>query len=144
MAGTGGVGAGGAGYVGVGGKYQPPRIFAKVVSIYSPLVLPIVLHDLPKNYMKSLPKLTGEGDLIATEHIAFFHQFVDILCIEHEDIYTRLLVQTFEEKVITWFRGLPVGSIRSYNDLETSFLRQQGEKKYHLYYLIWSLEKEYF
>jgi hypothetical protein len=73
--------------------------------------------------------------LTTTEHIVFFDQFVDILGIEHEDVYMRLLVQTFEGQVRTWFRGLPVDSIPSYNDLETSFLRQWGEKKDHLYYL---------
>jgi hypothetical protein len=30
------------------------------------LVLPAILHDLPENYMKSLPKFTGEGDLTTT------------------------------------------------------------------------------
>jgi hypothetical protein len=47
----------------------------------------------------------------------------------------RLLVHTFEGQVRTWFRGLPANSIASYDDLETSFLRQWGEKKDHLYYL---------
>jgi hypothetical protein len=37
--------------------------------------------------------------------------------------------------VKTWFIGLPVGSIRSYGDLENAFLRQWGEKNDHLYYL---------
>jgi hypothetical protein len=85
--------------------------------------------------MKNLPKFTGEGDLTATEHITFFDQFVDILGIEHEDVYSRILVQTFEGQVRIWFRGLPVGSLRSYDDLENAFLRQWGEKKDHLYYL---------
>jgi hypothetical protein len=73
MVGVGGVGVGGvgAGGDGVGGQAQPPRIFAKVVSRYAPLVLPVVLHDLPENYMQSLPKFTGEGYLTATEHINF-------------------------------------------------------------------------
>jgi hypothetical protein len=47
----------------------------------------------------------------------------------------RLLVQNFEGQVKTWFRGLPANSIPSYDDLKTSFLRQWGEKKYHLCYL---------
>jgi hypothetical protein len=85
--------------------------------------------------MKNLPKFTGEGDLTATEHINFFDQFVDILGLEHEDVYSRLLVQTFEGQVRTWFRGLPVGSIRTYDELENAFLRQWGERKDHLYYL---------
>jgi hypothetical protein len=134
MDGVGGVRGGGAG--GHGNiPVHPPRIFSKFVARYAPLALPSILHDLPDNYMKSLPKFTGEGDLTATKNIAFFDQFADILGIEHEDVYMRLLVQNFEGWVRTWFRGLPVDSIPSYNDLETSFLRQWGEKKYHLYYL---------
>jgi hypothetical protein len=53
--------------------------------------------------MKSLMKFTGEGDLTDQEHINFFDQFVGILGIEHEDVYSRLLVQTFEGQVRTWF-----------------------------------------
>jgi hypothetical protein len=85
--------------------------------------------------MKNLPKFTGEGDLTATEHINFFDQFVDILGLEHEDVYSRLLVQTFEGQVRTWFRGLPADSIGSYDELESAFIRQWGERKDHLYYL---------
>jgi hypothetical protein len=85
--------------------------------------------------MKNLPKFTGEGDLTATEHINFFDQFADILGLEHEDVYSRLFVQTFEGQVRTWFRSLPAGSILSYDALEDSFLRQWGERKDHLYYL---------
>jgi hypothetical protein len=53
------------------------------------------MHDLPENYMKNLPKFMGEGYLTTTKHIAFFNQFVDILGIEHEEVYPRLLVQNF-------------------------------------------------
>jgi hypothetical protein len=85
--------------------------------------------------MNNLPKFTGEGYLTATEHITDFYQFVDILGIENKDVYSRILVKMFEGHVIIWFRGLPVGSLRSYDDLENTFLRQWGEKKDHLYYL---------
>jgi hypothetical protein len=85
--------------------------------------------------MKNLPKCTGEGDLTVVEHIFCFHQFVDIVVLEHEDVYSRLLVQTFEGQVRTWFRGLPAGSIHTYDELESSFIRQWGERKDHLYYL---------
>jgi hypothetical protein len=132
--GVGGHGAGGGGGGGQGPPL-PPRIFAKVAARYAPLVLPVPLHDLPKNYMKNLPKFTGEGDLTATEHINFFDQFADILGLEHEDVYSRLLVQTFEGQVRTWFRGLSADSIGSYDELESAFLRQWGERKDHLYYL---------
>jgi hypothetical protein len=94
------VGGGGAG--GGGGQGPPPsipRIFSKVAARYAPLVLPPILHDFPENYMKNLPKFTGEGDLTATEHINVFDQFVDILGIEHDYVYSRLLVQNFEGQV---------------------------------------------
>jgi hypothetical protein len=86
--------------------------------------------------MNNLPKFTGEGYLTAIEYITNFYQFADILGIENIYVYSRILVQMFEGHVITWFQGLPVGSIRSYDDLENTFLRQWGEKKDHLYYLI--------
>jgi hypothetical protein len=96
MAAFGGGGARGGGAGGQGQGQPPPhRIFSKVAAIYAPLVLPIVLHDFPKNYMKNLLKFMGERDLTATKHISFFDQFVDILGIEHEDVYSSLLVQTF-------------------------------------------------
>jgi hypothetical protein len=87
-----GVGGGGGGQQNV----PPPRVFAKLAARYAPLVLPVPLQDLPENYIKNLPKFTGEGDLTAAEHINFFDQFADICGIEHEDVYSRLLVQTFE------------------------------------------------
>jgi hypothetical protein len=138
--GGGGVPLGGGGGVPLGGgggqgPAPPPRVFAKVAARYAPLVLPVPLHDLPENYIKNLPKFTGEGDLTAVEHINFFDQFTDIFGIEHEDVYSRLLVQTFEGQVQTWFQSLPAASILSYDALEDAFLRQWGERKDHLYYL---------
>jgi len=83
-----GGGGGGAPKGGVGGQGppQPPRVFAKVAARYAPLVMHVPLHDLPKNYMKNLPKFTGKGDLSTAEHINFFDQFADILGLEHEDV----------------------------------------------------------
>jgi hypothetical protein len=133
--GGGGLGARGGG--GGGGQGPPPLpiIFSKIDARYAPLVLPVPLHDLPEKFIKNLSKFTGEGDLTTTEHIIFFYQFADILGLEHEDVYSRLLVQNFEGQVRTWFRGLPIGSIRTYDELENVFLRQRGERKDHLYYL---------
>jgi hypothetical protein len=92
---------GGAPGGGMGGQGPPPppRVFAKVVARYAPLVLPIPLHDLPENYIKNLPKFTREGDLTVAKHINFFDQFMDILGLEHKDVYSRLFVQTFEGHV---------------------------------------------
>jgi hypothetical protein len=118
--------------VGIGGggggpNVPPPRVFAKVAVRYAPLVLSVPLHDLPDNYIKNLPKFIMEGDLTATEHINFFDKFEDICGIEHEDVYSRLLVHTFEGQVRTWFQSLPTASIRTYDALEDAFLRQWGQ-----------------
>jgi hypothetical protein len=83
---------GGAGGIGGQGQQLPPRFFTKVAARYTPLVLPVPLHDLPKNYMKNLPKFTGEGDLTAAKNINFFDQFTDVLGLEHEDVYSRLFI----------------------------------------------------
>jgi hypothetical protein len=117
------------------GPPLPFRAFTKVATRYAPLVLPVPLHNLPENYMKNLPKFTGEGDLTTTEHINFFYPFADILGLKHKDVYSRLLIHTFEGQVQAWFRSLPAGSILSYDALEDAFLRQWGERKDHLYYL---------
>jgi hypothetical protein len=66
MASAGGVGIIGVRGAGASGQGQTPRIFTKVAARYPPLVLPVVLHDLPENYMKNLPKFMGEGDLTTT------------------------------------------------------------------------------
>jgi hypothetical protein len=63
------VAGGGAVRGGAGGpdnQIPLPRIFAKVAARFSPLVLLVPLLDLPENYMKNLPKFTGEGYLTAT------------------------------------------------------------------------------
>jgi hypothetical protein len=130
MSAHGGVGAGGASPGGPAGSQAPlPGIFAKVATRYAPLVRPVPLQDLPKNYMKILPKFTGEGDLTTQEHINFFDQFADILGIEHEDVYSRLLVQNFEGQVRTWFRALATGSLRSYEEIENAFIKQWRERR---------------
>jgi hypothetical protein len=98
----GGGGAPGGGYGGQGPS-PPPRVFAKVEKRYAPLVFPIPLHDLPENYIKKFPKFTGEGDLTTVKHINFFDQFADILGLKQEDVYSKLLVRTFEGQVRTWF-----------------------------------------
>jgi hypothetical protein len=70
MADAGEDGAGGARGEGDGGQAniptQPPRISSKVIVRYDPLVLPAILHDLPENYMKTLPKFMGEDVLTTT------------------------------------------------------------------------------
>ena len=69
-----------------------------VVARYAPLVLPQPLHPLPQgDYMKYLPKFTGEGTgLTVEEHLVAFYSYADNQNIEHEDVWTRLFVQSMD------------------------------------------------
>jgi hypothetical protein len=113
----------------------PPRVCNKDATIYYPLVLPTNLNDLPDNYLKMIPKFNSENEVTVVEHISFFDEFANDFGLEHEDVYMGIFVQTFNEGVITWFKGLQLNSLTSWDALETIFLRQWCEKKDHLYYL---------
>jgi hypothetical protein len=93
------------------------------------------LHNFPDNYLKLLPRFNGEDEITTLEHLSTFDYFIDNQGLEHEDVYMRIFVQTFEGEVRTWFKGLPPNSIDSWDALESTFLRQWGEKKDHLYFL---------
>ena len=60
---------------------QPPptRMELIVVARYAPLALPQPLNALPQgDYLKYLPKYTGEGDGTSVEeHLASFYSYAD-------------------------------------------------------------------
>jgi hypothetical protein len=68
---------------------NPPlnRMDAIVAARYAPLILPRPLNPLPtEDYLKYMPKFSGEGDVIAEEHLATFYSYADNLNIENEDV----------------------------------------------------------
>jgi hypothetical protein len=70
-----------------GANPPPRRMDAIVVSRYSPLVLPQPMNDLSiRDYLKYIPKFTGEEDITAEEHLATFYSYADNLNIENEDV----------------------------------------------------------
>ena len=55
---------------------SPPRpIFA---ARFSPLALPVVLHDLPLNYAQRISLYDGEGNVTAKYHVEKFDDFIDL------------------------------------------------------------------
>ena len=85
----------------------------------------------------------GEGDgLIEEGHLATFYNYVDNQNIEHEDVWTRLFVQSLDGEARKWFGNVPVGSIAGIEALDEAFLKQWGDQKYYLYYITWIIEKE--
>jgi hypothetical protein len=114
----------------------PNRMDAIVAARYAPLVLPQPLNPLPAgDYLKYMPKFSGEGDITAEEHLAAFYSYADNLNIENEDVWMRVFVQSLDGEVRKWFRGLAPGSIAGIEALDNAFLRQWGDRKDYIYYM---------
>jgi hypothetical protein len=82
---------------------------------YAPLILPHPINPLPVgDYLKYMPKFTGEGDITTEEHQAAFYSYADNLNIENEDVWMRVFVQSLDGEVRTgledWPSGLLLGS----------------------------------
>jgi hypothetical protein len=117
---------------------NPPlnRMDAIVAARYAPLILPHPMNPLPAgDYLKYMPKFTGEGDITAEEHLAAFYSYADNLNIENEDVWMRVFVQSLDGEVRKWFRGLAPGSIAGIEALDNVFLRQWGDRKDFMYYM---------
>jgi hypothetical protein len=117
---------------------NPPRnrMDAIVAARYAPLVLPQPMNALPAgDYLKYMPKFTGEEDITVEEHLAAFYSYADNLNIENEDVWMRVFVQSLDGEVRKWFRGLTPGSIVGIEALDDVFLRQWGDKKDFMYYI---------
>ena len=117
--------------------HPPTRMEMIVAARYVPLVLHQPLNPLPPgDYLKYLPKFTGEGTGLTTEeHLATFYSYDDNQNIEHEDVWTRLFVQSMDGEDRKWFRDLPIGSIVGIESLDEAFLKQWGDRKDYLYYI---------
>jgi hypothetical protein len=117
---------------------NPPRnrMDAIVAARYAPLVLPQPMNALPAgDYLKYMPKFTGEEDITVEEHLVAFYSYADNLNIENEDVWMRVFVQSLDGEARKWFRGLTPGSIAGIEALDDVFLRQWGDKKDFMYYI---------
>jgi hypothetical protein len=117
---------------------NPPmnRMDAIVAARYAPLILPHPVNPLPAgDYLKYMPKFTGEGDITTEEHLTAFYSYADNLNIENEDVWMRVFVQSLDGEVRKWFRGLTPGSIAGIEALDSVFLRQWGDRKDFMYYM---------
>jgi uncharacterized small protein (DUF1192 family) len=115
----------------------PNRMDAIVAARYAPLILPHPMNPLPAgDYLKYMPKFTGEGDITAEEHLAAFYSYADNLNIENEDVWMRVFIQSLDGEVRKWFRGLAPRSIVGIEALDNVFLRQWGDRKDFMYYMI--------
>jgi hypothetical protein len=112
------------------------RMDSIVAARYDPLVLPQPTNPFPAgDYLKYMPKFTGEGDITAEEHLAAFYSYADNLNIGNEDVWMRVFVQSLDGEVRKCFRGLAPRSIAGIEALDNAFLRQWGDKKDFMYYM---------
>jgi len=78
---------------------NPPRnrMDGIVATRYTPLVLLHPMNSLPiGEYLKYMPKFTGEEDITAAEHLATFYSYPDNLSIENDDVWMRVFVQSLD------------------------------------------------
>ena len=107
-----------------------------LIARYAPLILPNPLAAMPTgDYLKYMPKFTGEGDFTAEEHIEAFYSYAENINIEQEDVWTRVFVQSLDGQARKWFRELPAGSAVGIEALDDIFLKNWGERRDHLYYI---------
>lgn len=58
-----------------------------------------VLHDMPENYLKFLPRFSGREKGTIEENVSTFQDFTDNFIIEDEDVFMILFMQTLEGDV---------------------------------------------
>ena len=61
---------------------------------FSPLSLPIVLHEFPLNYSQRISLYDGEGNFIERQHVDRFGDFVNLEEVDDDDVEMRLFAQS--------------------------------------------------
>jgi hypothetical protein len=96
---------------------------------FARLVLPALLHDLPRESNQRIKLYDDEGNVSAQKHLYWFNDFVDLEEVDFEDVKMSLFAQSLVGEVIKWFRALPTTSIVNFEAFETCFLAKWGDKK---------------
>lgn len=78
---------------------------------YAPLVLHVVIHDLPSKYLAIIKTFGSEEEITIKEHVDEFNDFIDKEEVDHEDVKTILFAQIFNGEVRKWFKVLALASL---------------------------------
>jgi hypothetical protein len=100
-----------------------------MAAIFSPLILPAQLHDLPQDYNLRIKLYDAEGNISTQKHLDWFNDFIDLEEVDFEDVKMSLFTQSLAGEVRKWFRALPPASIADFKAFETNFLAKWGDKK---------------
>ena len=85
---------------------------------FSPLVLPLQLHDIPNDYGQHVKNFNGGDEVTSQQHLVWFDDYCDIENMDHEDIKMSLFSLSFSGDVKQCFRSLPNLSIRTFRNLK--------------------------
>lgn len=93
------------------------------------MVVPGLVHPLPKHHEKVLPIFDPDEKLSTEDHVKQFIMKIRLLNVRHEDVVCRLFPYTFIKKASTWYFSLSQGSITSWASFRTLFLNKFGGDK---------------
>ena len=78
-----------------GNHFMPPSM----ANIFTPILLPTALHDLPPGYSQRLRKFNGERGYSAEEHLGWFLDWVDLEEVDHDDVKVRSFSQSLTREL---------------------------------------------
>ena len=81
---------------------------------FTPLDLPLVLHDLPMNYAQRIELYDREGNVSARYHVDKFDDFIDLEKVEDEDVKMQLFAQSLSGEAKKWYKYFPPRSIHNF------------------------------
>lgn len=96
----------------------------KVPDRYKPLILPLMLHPLPNDHPKYLPRFDGENGVTAQKHIQIFEDYLNIFEVDVGDVSIRLFALSLQGKIRTWFKTLPDAIISNLEQFLKLFLER--------------------
>ena len=79
------------------------------------------MNVMPQEYLKLLPRFTGEDEINAKKYLPVFFNFAENLNVVHFDVVMRIFVQSLDGEAIKWFKVFPNNSINTLEELENKF-----------------------
>ena len=76
-----------------------------------------------------LPKFDPEKGIYVEDHLKIVYLTLNILNIEHEDVFCRLFPYTFDPRASSWYFSLQDNSIADWDGFEKVFIRKFGNQK---------------
>lgn len=84
---------------------------------------------MPRHSEKHLLKFNPEKGTSVNDHIRNFYLSLQMMKVHYDDVACHLFSHTLENKVATWYRLLPITSIRTWDEFMKTFLDKFSEDK---------------